>query len=67
MKDRVGVKACEASTVPGPHVQPKNKSQRIETLVYLDDHPEALTPGQDSNKSSDLSDAVIAGATKKNS
>ena len=37
-----------------------------ETLVYLDNHPsEALTTRQDSNESSDLSDAIIAGATKK--
>ena len=36
-----------------------------ETLVYLDNHPEALTTRQDSNESSDLSHAIIAGATKK--
>ena len=65
VKDRVGVKVWETSTVPGPHKKPTVKTQRIETLEYLDEHPEASTTRQDSNEHSDLRDAIIAGTTKK--
>ena len=64
LRDRVGVTAIETSTVPGPFGKPKNVKERVESLQYLDGHPEEFTPQQD-RETSDLRDAIISGAIKK--
>ena len=64
VQDQVGVRALQTSFVPGPHKKPTLRDKRIETLQYLDEHPEEVMIQQDS-KSSELCDAIIAGATKK--
>ena len=64
VQDQVGVRALQTSSVPGPHKKPTLRDKRIETLQYLDEHPEEVMTWQDS-ESSELRDAIIAGAMKK--
>eukprot|EP00956_Cyclotella_meneghiniana_P031813 scaffold85070_cov113-Cyclotella_meneghiniana.AAC.1 len=67
LRNRVGVQAIETSSLRGPHRKPTTMKQRIQSLQYYDENPDELDESNSpqDRESSDLRDAIIAGAIKK--
>lgn len=64
---RVGSYAVGARQVPGPNQNPTKRKERVETLHWLDAHPDILnsTGTEQDGEDNNLRDAILSGAVSR--
>jgi hypothetical protein len=63
-----GQRFVSSGSVPGPHAKPGNKSERVEALLYLDQHPDEVPRHEEEDEGpplTDLSCAITQGLIKR--